>query len=167
MAAAEWQEQISEATGRFIEVVGGIDAQAFLVRPQDAGPWSVSEVVEHVGIANETILAVVSKRLEPMTGPPDLTDEEMPYLFYGGEEPPNVGTPMGTWTDIDDALSRLDATATALSCWAAEAPFDLRSQGARHFAFGTLDAAQWLRFSAVHTWRHRRQVMKVRQDLGA
>lgn len=167
MVNAEWQEQISQATKRFIDVVDGIDAQAFVVRPPDAGPWSVSEVVEHVAIANETILAVVSKRLEPMTGPSDLTDEEMPYLFYGGEEPPTVGTPTGAWTDIDDALSRLDATAAALSCWAAETPFDLRSQGARHPAFGTLDGAQWLRFSAVHTWRHRRQAMRVRHELGA
>lgn len=95
MIHGEWQEQISEATKRFIDVVDGIEAEAFVARPPDAGPWSVSEVVEHVGIANETILAVVSKRLEPMTGPSDLTDEEMPYLFYGGEEPANVGAPTG------------------------------------------------------------------------
>lgn len=109
---------------------------------------------------------MVSKRLEPMTGPSDLMDEEMPYLFYGGEEPPNVGAPTGAWTDIDDALSRLEGTARALGGWAVDASFDLRSRGAPHPAFGTLDAAQWLRFSAVHTWRHRRQVMQVRRALG-
>jgi hypothetical protein len=163
----EWQAQVSEATKGFVDVVDGIDASAFVARPSDGGPWSVSEVVEHVAIANDNILTVLSKRPEPMTGPPDLTDEEMPYLFYGGEEPPNVGRPTGTWAEVSDALTRLDATAIALRDWAADAPFDLRSQGSRHFAFGTLDAAQWLRFSAVHTWRHRRQVMKVRKDLGA
>jgi uncharacterized damage-inducible protein DinB len=165
--ASEWQAQISEATKRFIDVVDGIDAAAFVARPSESGAWTVSEVVEHVAIANDNILTVLTKRLEPMTRPSDLTDEEMPYLFYGGEEPPNVGTPSGTWTDIGDAVSRLDATASALRAWAADTPLDLRGQGARHFAFGTLDAAQWLRFSAVHTWRHRRQVMKVLQELGA
>jgi uncharacterized damage-inducible protein DinB len=167
MSNREWQTQISEATQRLIDVVAGIDAEAFVTRSADAGPWSVSEVVEHVGIANRNILGVVSTRLELMTGPSDLMDEEMPYLFYGGEEPPNVGKPTGAWTDIDDALSRLDSTARELGGWAADASFDLRSRGARHFAFGTLDAAQWLRFSAVHTWRHRRQVMQVRRALGA
>ena len=30
-----------------------------------------------------------------------------------------------------------------------------------------LDAAQWLRFSAVHTWRHRTQVVTLRRTAGA
>jgi uncharacterized damage-inducible protein DinB len=164
---SEWQFQLSESSKRFIEVVEGIDAAAFVAKPSGGGPWSVSEVVEHVAIANGSILGVLSKRLEPMNGPADVTDDEMPYLFYGGEEPPNVGTPTGAWTDIDDALGRLGATTGALRSWEAEATFDLRSQGARHPAFGMLDAAQWLRFSAVHTWRHRTQVKAVRRALGA
>ena len=165
MSNSEWQEQVSEATKRLIDVVDGIDAAGFVAPATADAGWSLSEVVEHVAIANNSVLAVVSKRLEPMSGPPDITDEEMPYLFYGSGEPP-AGLPTGTWTDIDESLSRLDASATALRAWAAEASFDLRGRGARHPAFGTLDAAQWLRFSAVHTWRHRRQAMRVRQELG-
>jgi hypothetical protein len=165
MTNLEWREQVSDATKRFVDVVDGIDAAGFVAPAAEGERWSVSEVVEHVAIANNFILTVVSKRLEPIAGPSDLIDEEMPYLFYGGNEPAG-GMPTGTWTDIDDALRRLDASASALSAWAADARFDLRSQGARHPAFGTLDAAQWLRFSAVHTWRHRRQVMRVRQQLG-
>ena len=167
MSNTEWQTQIGEATQRLIDVVDGIDVEAFVARSDGAGPWSVSEVVEHVAIANRNILGVVSSRLEPMVGPSDLMDEEMPYLFYGSEEPPNVGAPTGAWTDIDDALSRLDGTARDLGGWAIDAPFDLRGRGARHFAFGTLDGAQWLRFSAAHTWRHRRHVLQVRRALGA
>lgn len=165
MTNREWREQVAEATKRFIEVVDGISPDAFVKRPNE-GPWSVSEVVEHVAIANNLILGTLGKRLEPMTGPADLIDEEMPYLFYGSTgEPPN-GMPTGAWTDLDDALRRLDASSNALSVWATDAPFDLRSRGALHPAFGVLDAAQWLRFSAVHTWQHRRQVQRVRAQLG-
>lgn len=156
----ELESQIHDALKRFTEAVDGVTAEVFVIRPEIGG-WSISEVVEHVAIANRNILAILERRLELLAGPPDIIDDEMPYLFYGGEEPPNVGTPTGTWTDLDGALGELEASSDRLVEWARGSTADLRAVGARHPVFGALDAAQWLRFSAVHMWRHRTQMMAV------
>ena len=100
-------------------------------------------------------------------GPPDITDEEMPYLFYNAVEPPNVARPSGTWTELDAALDQLRSSASALGAWADSATVDLRSHGLVHPVFGMLDGAQWLRFSAVHTWRHRSELRAVRRSIDA
>jgi len=40
----------------------------------------------------------------------DVDDEEIPYLFYRGDEPPHVAAPTGTWIDRAVALADLDAS---------------------------------------------------------
>ena len=62
-------------------------------------------------VANGNILAVVERRLEPLPGPPDVIDDEMPNLFYGREEPGHVAAPTGTWTDPEQAVGQLVAIA--------------------------------------------------------
>jgi uncharacterized damage-inducible protein DinB len=155
--------EVVDATKRFVEVVGDV-APSMWTAPPPRGPWSLSEIVEHVAIANGGILGRLG-HLEPFDGETDITDEEMPYLFYSGDEPPGVGTPTGRWTDVTEALDALDASANRLVEWARASALDLRRHGGRHPVFGMLDGAQWLRFSAVHTWRHRAQALAVRKAL--
>lgn len=158
-------EQIEEAADRFVVELAGVDGRAWTTRP---GPdqWSLSEVLEHVTLVNRNLVARLDA-LGPIDSPPDITDEEMPYLFYNAVEPPNVARPTGTWTDIDEAVEQLLASASALAAWAAAATVDLRSHGFPHPVFGMLDGAQWLRFSAVHTWRHRAELKAVRRSIDA
>jgi hypothetical protein len=49
----------------------------------------MSEVTEHVAVANKGVLSLLSKRLSPLDGPLALEDE-IPFLFYGGGEPPSA-----------------------------------------------------------------------------
>lgn len=153
---------IEEATSRFLEGVDGLDPSAWTAVPSPGG-WSVSQIVEHVAIANTNVLGVLERHLEPIDAAPDIVDAEMPYLFYGGDEPPNAAAPTGTWSDIDVAVHALQDTANALIEWAHACSLDLRSYGFAHPAFGLLDGEQWLRFPAVHTWRHRTQARAVRR----
>jgi uncharacterized damage-inducible protein DinB len=159
----ECELEIVDATKRFVEVVADVVPTKWIAEPP-RGPWTLSEIVEHVAIANRGILGVLD-RLAPSPGPSDISDDEMPYLFYGGDEPPDVGKPTGTWTDMTEALAALETSARDLIEWARASGVDLRQYGRRHPAFGMLDGAQWLRFSAVHTWRHRAQALAVRKAL--
>jgi hypothetical protein len=43
---------------------------------------------------------------------------ERPYLFFAGDEPPDVARPTGAWTDRGDCVARLSASADALIAWA-------------------------------------------------
>lgn len=156
--------QIEEATERFVDELTGVDGRSWTTRPEP-DRWSLSEVLEHVTIVNRNLVARLDA-LGPIDAPPDVTDEEMPYLFYNAEEPPNVAHPSGTWTDVDEAVDQLRASATALVAWAGGTTVDLRVHGFAHPLFGMLDGAQWLRFSTVHTWRHRAELKAVRRSLG-
>ncbi|HXK24606.1 MAG TPA: DinB family protein [Myxococcota bacterium] len=123
--------------------------------------WSVAHVAEHVAISNRGILATLGKRVtaSPLAGrATDVLDLEIPYLFYRGEEPPQVATPTGDWTQ-PAALDALDASSRALLDWAEDCALDLRAVGASHPAFGLLDGIQWLLFAAAHMERHRAQVL--------
>lgn len=105
MSTATIGEQVQDATERFVDVLVGIDDATWTARPP-RGAWSMSEVLEHVTITNGRILARLEQGLEPIGDTtPDVSDEEMPYLFYGGEEPPNLATPTGTWTVLDQGVA--------------------------------------------------------------
>lgn len=163
--SVEWEQQIEEATARIVATIVDGHPRTWTATPV-AGPWRVCEVVEHVTIANQNILAALEHGLAPIDAPPDVTDEEMPYLFYRGDEPPNVARPTGTWSDRDEGIVRLRASSDALPTWARATSSDLRSVGMAHPVFGLLDGGQWLRFAAVHTWRHRSQVQASLRSLG-
>lgn len=164
-AASVVAAQIETATERFVSVLAGVDARSWMITPE-TDHWNLSEVVEHVTLANRNLVTRLQS-LQPIETPPDVTDDEMPYLFYQAPEPPAFAEPTGTWTEIDVAVEQLRASAKTLVEWEGDAGIDVRAHGFAHPLFGMLDGAQWLRFSAVHTWRHRAQLQALRRVIGA
>ena len=157
--ALDAEAMLRTYSDRFTTTVGAMSARQWSYRAPSGG-WSVSEVTEHVAIANQGVFRRLSRGLEtPLRNPLGVTDDEIPYLFYLGDEPPNVATPTGTWTDADDGATTFRASAQALIDWAAESELDLRSYGASHPVFGLMDGVQWLLFASAHTERHRRQLL--------
>jgi hypothetical protein len=149
---------IRRNAGRFYDALDGMSESQWSYRPSD-GAWSVSEVAEHVAISNRGILKRLSGGLVPLTEPVGVVDDEIPYLFYVGDEPPNVSTPTGTWVDVADAATAFEASAVAVAEWAERTNLDLRAYGTGHPIFGMLDGMQWLLFAAAHTERHRMQLV--------
>jgi hypothetical protein len=113
----------------------------------------------------QNILLRLDSGLEsPLRTPLGVSDDEIPYLFYRGDEPPNVATPTGTWADIAAAGEALTASADALITWTKTTELDLRAHGALHPVFGMLDAYQWLLFAHSHTERHRAQIIGLERN---
>ena len=157
---------VRRAYERFGEQFGTMSPAQFAYRPA-AQSWSVADVAEHVALSNAGILQRLSAGLRtPLSGPLGVEDEEIPYLFYAGEEPTHIAAPTGTWTDVAVAADAYAASARAVTSWAEETNVDLRLYGGRHPMFGLLDGVQWLLFAAAHTERHRRQILgySVRPD---
>ena len=165
MNAKSAAQAVREAGERLVAECARASTAQWLFRPAlDA--WSMSHVAEHVAIANGNLHALLAKRLlaSPLEGrTPDVLDLEIPYVFYRGDEPPNVGKPTGTWTDPRAALEKLAASAHAIVAWGEATDADLRRFGAPHPAFGLLDGVQWLLFAAAHMERHRSQVIGLRR----
>jgi hypothetical protein len=125
----------------------------------------MSEVTEHVAFANQGVLSVLSQRLTGLLGRPlALEDDEIPFLFYGGGEPPASEPLTGSSTDIDAAADALDASSRAVVDWASATDLDLRSHGLVHPVFGLMDAVQWLLFVYAHTARHRADLFDLRRS---
>ena len=159
------REQLRAATDRFLAELAAVSEDQWRFRP-GAKAWSVSEVAEHVALSNSTLLRLLSKPLlgSPLAGRrPDVLDLEIPYLFYRGDEPPDVGRPSGEWHDPRVATESVGTTAGAILDWADRVESDLRTLGLPHPAFGLLDGVQWVLFVAAHTERHRAQILGLRR----
>lgn len=133
-------------------------------RPAGDG-WSMGDVAEHVTIVNRNMATRLDK-LHPLSGhKPDIIDEEIPYLFYRGDEPPNIAAPSGSWTAWADHAQEYRQSVAGILTWRPTA--DLRSIGAVHPIFGLLDGVQWLMFSGSHTERHRAQLIGLMREANA
>ena len=160
---------IREATERFVaECSSATDGQwSFCPAP---GAWSMAHVAEHVAISNGNLHSVLSKRLleSPMQSRrADVLDVEIPYLFYRGDEPPNLATPSGTWTDRQRALDSVNGSSAKILEWTDAVARDLREVGVVHPVFGLMDGVQWLLFAAAHYERHRAQLIGLKSRAGS
>jgi hypothetical protein len=162
--ASDARKLLDRSAERFRTLATELGAEAWTARHPQRGGWSVSEVTEHVTIAARSIATVLEKRLTPLAQPPALEDDEIPFVFYRGDEPPGIGTPSGTWTDSGQAILDFDAAIDAVAR-AAAAHSDLRALGSAHPSFGTLDGEQWLLFVGAHTERHRAELFGLRDAL--
>ena len=165
MSEPSAETQIREATERFLAQFATASDTQWTFRPSP-NAWSMAHVTEHVATSNRNIARVLAKPLlsSPLAGRvPDVIDAEIPYLFYRGEEPPNVAAPAGDWTDRKVAAEALEASARAILDWLRGVSADLRTFGVAHPAFGVLDGVQWLLFVAAHVERHRAQLIGIRR----
>ena len=152
---------LRDTTERFVHQCNLASSAQWNSRPKPEA-WSMGDVAEHVTIANRGILARLSKTLEgsPIGGrAPGVIDDEIPYLFYRGDEPPNVATPTGAWTSWKEVQPTFLESATALRSWVEATTLDLRAYGVPHPVFGLMDGMQWVLFAAAHTERHRAQLI--------
>lgn len=157
-------EQLRAATERFLGECARVTDAQWSSRPAPA-QWSAAQVAEHVALSNRNIGRMLTKRLlvSPIADrATDVTDAEIPYLFYRGDEPPDVAAPTGDWTK-ERAAQELDASVGAIVEWTLGTNADLRSVGIAHPVFGLLDGVQWLLFAAAHTERHRAQILGLRR----
>ncbi len=119
-------QSIRRAADRFVAAATSIAEADWAVGPSGGG-WSPAEITEHVAIANTNI----SKRLGhlvPLDRAVDVEDEDIPYLFYRGDEPPGVAAPTGTWTDRTSALADFgDRRGHAAVSWRPAVPMRSRT----------------------------------------
>ena len=158
------QTLIREATERFLNECAHASASQWLFRPTPTH-WSMAHIAEHVAIGDRNIFRLLTQRLlaSRLDGRvTDVIDAEIPYLFYRGDEPPNVATPTGDWKK-EAAHDALNANVRSILEWVATVDTDLRAVAVAHPVFGLLDGMQWLLFVAAHTERHRAQLIGLKR----
>lgn len=159
------ETQLREATTRFLAECAHVTDAQWQFHPSPT-QWSMADVTEHVAISNGNILRMLSKHLleSPLGGRGvAVIDAEIPYLFYRGDEPPNVATPTGSSTDRTAAADALDRSVAPILEWARGVTADLRAVGVAHPVFGLMDGVQWLSFAGAHIERHRAQLIGLKR----
>lgn len=120
--------------------------------------WCMGDVAEHVTIANKLFVGSM-RALQPREARPlDVMDEEIPYLFYRGDEPPHVGKPTGAWTEWASHKAEFKFSISKVMEESARVA-DPRQFVSPHPVFGLMDGVQWLLFAGAHIERHRAQLI--------
>jgi hypothetical protein len=160
----------------FDRAVASVPAERHRQRPS-TDAWSVAEVVNHVGITDTRIAALLTKVTGEARGagasPDDETSPILPTMDVRrildrgtkirnprGDPPPDCSTAGG--------LAALDAARVSLEALLRQP--DLPALGgvsAPHPFFGSLTGYEWVAFVAAHTHRHADQIHEIGKRLAS
>jgi uncharacterized damage-inducible protein DinB len=162
---------LAHSRERLLEAVEGLNKEQQRFRPA-RDRWSVADCLEHVSIAEKTVLhkiqAVLLAPPQPETHPsarmPDdavlagVADRSSRYAA------PRETLPVRRWTDFAELLRQFEAARERSLRFAAVTHGDLRGYFFEHPQLGELDCYQWLLFVGAHSERHARQAEEVIAD---
>ena len=134
--------------------------------------WSVEETLEHVALAEDLFYQMVTEKV--MKGPAGTADRDIakidasilamiPDRSHKAQAPPEL-VPTGKWTPaetLDHFLKSREKTIEFMKTTP-----DLREHVMNSEMGTSLDAYQWLLFSAAHSERHDKQIKEVEATAG-
>lgn len=173
---AERQRALAElaaSRARLIASVESLTAEQWKFKPAP-DRWSAAECVEHITVTELRILGGVMKSLAAPPSPAkfDRAKDEvilarMPDRSTKAQAPEEI-RPVGRpeFATPKAAIAAFEKARTDTVQFVRETPVDLRAHGFPHFAFGELDAYQWILLLSGHCERHRRQIEEVKASPG-
>ena len=149
-------------------ITHGLTAHQLQYR-QDASRWSVAENLEHITIAEQGILAALTRTLQMPPEPERksaVTDEQLLANFGVVVQPltaPDRILPTARWP-VANLLNEFDAARQRTIEFAITAADtkELRHYFMRHPFFGELDGYQWFILAAGHSARHCNQCAAIK-----
>ena len=172
-------------TGRQLVTLGRTLAPAQWTARPAAGGWNAVEVVEHLALAEWSVLAFVRDALsggDRAAGPlpaaavgreaplPRLTDDALWHRVAGRRvrlHAPERLRPTGRWARPAAQLAAFQAERAATLAYLRTTTDPLRAVFAPHPNFGLLDGCQWLLYLAAHTERHLGQLAHLARAAAA
>ncbi len=140
--------------------------------------WSISEIVEHIVLAQELELGPVREQLAKAPSAPANRDYKQVDAIVVNQLPdrltkfqaPEILKPTGRWAQ-SGALDRLLRNCGRLSEYLESTP-DLRQhmleapplKAVSKGAYESMDGYEWVLATAAHTERHTKQILEVKAD---
>jgi uncharacterized damage-inducible protein DinB len=149
-------ERITSARAKLLAAVEGLEAAAWEWRPGD-GRWSVRLTLAHVGEAQWSHLEVARRAVagEPM---------DLPGFDLEAWNAAAVAE-RAAWP-VERVLADLDAAQEATLAFLEELPGGQLAVTESHPALGEMSVGQALRIIAVHDSMHRRDIVKLLEEMG-
>lgn len=136
--------------------------------------WSIAEVAEHIGIAEQTILGMVQTRIMKSPAAPEMRTEAkgkdeiilklIPDRAAGKAQAPEILKPVGKWATKKLLVKDFGTSRAATISYVSDTNDALRDHFSPHPVLKTIDAYQWLLFLAAHSERHTEQILEVKAD---
>ena len=173
----ELVDRISNQRERLLVSISGLnDAQ--LNHKAEETAWSISDVVNHVALADEAGARLTSnllKRRLASSLPPDPSpeaseihsmDEIIPRLNSAKFQAPEFAVPH-PHSPVDESLARLKASReTMLESVVQLDGYDLSALTHPHPFAGELNAYQWILMAGFHEFRHAEQINRMKSQPG-
>lgn len=165
---------LKETRDNFLDSIKGLSEEQWNFKPAP-DRWSVAEVAEHIGIAEQTLFAMVTGMV--LKSPPDPSKRE---AAKGKEDQiirtipnrttkaqaPEILKPIGRWKTRDALTEEFKKSRGAVVELIQNSNEPLRDHFGPNPVFQELDAYQWIFFIAAHTARHTAQILEVKADAG-
>jgi len=127
--------------------------------------WSVAEIVEHLAIVEDRVIARISQMLASAPSPSNAGIQDSDAVLFGKVvdrskkfQAPDPIHPTGQPLAI--SLERLTATRRIFDEFVWSVPSDFRQRSMPHPVLGPLDGHQWLVALAGHCSRHTKQILE-------
>ncbi len=155
--------RLGVSRGEVVGLVGGLDDEAF-VRKESGDEWSVAEVLEHLGIVENSVARTLrALRLAHTAGRPMRTVAVPQGRLRddGRAIAPEFVTPKGEMTRemVMEALA--EARKSLLEQASESRDYLDREESFPHPFFGELNAIGWLRMAAFHEANHIKQLQRI------
>jgi uncharacterized damage-inducible protein DinB len=131
--------------------------------------WSVRECVEHLAVAEESML----KRLEaavPAAEPVGTAARETHILERLSDrsrrfQAPEAAEPRGSFATLAGALRRFESVRARTVRFVEGCDMDLRQQASTHPALGAVNGQELLLMMVMHPVRHAGQIAEIREQI--
>jgi len=158
---------LEDTRDAFVGAVSGLSEAQLRFRPT-AEAWSIADIIEHLALAEQRIVDIVTTRLpqgsapaaDKLTGPARFArlDAIVPSRQQERITAPSPLVPTGAWPTVDAALAAFVEARGQGIALAANAGPDVCQRVLPHRIFGDFDLEEWLYFCGMHSARHAAQV---------
>lgn len=161
---------LRETEQKFLNSFSGISDDQSRIRPAEAS-WSVLETVEHLTLAERTMLRLIMSARRPRSA--DLPNREELFLAVASDrsrklEAPEGARPTGRFASLDEAAAQFRAAREAAIHFVQGSTENLRATEMTHPhpAAGTVSTYEMLIVMAKHAERHALQIEETKSRLG-
>src|SRR5262245_25695160 len=163
--------QLKASREKFVNAVAGL-SEAQLMFKTAPDRWSVSEVAEHITLAEDFLFNIYNTQVLKSPATPDkerkLNDEQVLNLMSDRSRKAQAQEPLkpgkNAWPNINETMQEFEKRRARTLAFVKTTDIDLRS----HFSpFGPgveIDALQWILVISGHVDRHVLQINEVKAD---
>jgi uncharacterized damage-inducible protein DinB len=161
---------LRESKQKFLASFSGVSDDQSRIRPAEAS-WSVLETIEHLTLAEKTMLGLLIGQRRPRSA--DLPNREELFLRAASDrshklEAPEGARPTGRFASLDEAAAQFRSAREAAIQFVERNTEDLRATEVTHPhpSAGTVSTYEMVILIAKHAERHALQIEETKSRLG-